>query len=132
MSSKIDLESVKILADIMKPQPQTQAQPAQDRDSFAGFTSGISRNQYIIFAIISAVMWIVSGMNDGKNINSIQTSQITANTQAIEKVTAAVESLAKSTDADRSAQQIVNVQLLNSNATIQKDIEAIKNKPDVK
>jgi len=117
--AKVDLEQLKVMAEMMKP--------VKDNDSFNSLTNTLSKNSWLIMAVVGVALWLISGINDGKNIDQIQNTRIDSNAAAIEKLVGVTEAIANNGDLDRSNQQNVNSEILSSIKLIQKDIEIIKN-----
>ena len=82
----------------MKLTPQdiaaiTQAIHIDRKDTFSIFTGGLRENWIFIAAIFSVGWWLVTGINEQKNVNVFQDAQIKTNAEDIAAVTASIGQL---------------------------------------
>ncbi len=98
----------------------------RDRDSFASFTGGLRNNWIFVIALFGVGFWIVTNVNESKNLNTIQDGKIESTVRAIEVLTQNMNDLTTESRANVRSNDNTNSEILRRLDLVQKDIDFIK------
>lgn len=115
-------------SDFEKYQKMSNLFKTTDHDSFAALTGGLKNNWVLLMAIFAIGGWVVTNLNDTKNVNVLQDSRIESNEKAVEAIGISVTTLTNEMRNNVNINNSTNNEILRRLDLVQKDIEIIKEK----